>query len=386
MKPLDAFHLVLESIKKNTYTIFSLGFDRLWNIPRFLLYPLFFTGTLAKYIIGYPLGVLIGGIAAGIIFFINLFKTKSHDVLNSFGSTSIAPTPTSQSAPTVAANSVFVPVSTATMSTSGDKATPLPAIPFVELTPSAEEIKATVRRKKIKEKQLSLREKNQALQTHIGQEIINLSVQCQVYDAHNNQILELKNRLAEAQHTQNHATKCAGYHTKTAIEFSPGLQFMYPNTPSLWYISKDIQVPSVVADHVARTTAAEQCTLLRQQLNDLGTMEPPTAYQARAALRDLKQRLERLCYTAITDADLSVQHATYMTVLNDVASAFSDDPKFRVNDFKPTSEYATCAYVSFWIKRLPKTFWLPEELKKYLIASTSDLSESDAQDIYQSCP
>ncbi len=382
MKPSVAFYSTIEWVAELTNNIFSFGYNRHPGVPHFLLYPMFFTGELATYVIGYPLGVLAGGIAASVVFFVNLFKTKGHQVPNSPALTPAAPTPIVES---VSAE-VSTPIAAAVVSTPVVR--PIPALAVPTPTPSNEQIKATVQLKKIKEQQTSLKTKNQLLQTYIDQKTISLSAECQVYDANKEQILTLKNRLAAEENKQCYATKQDGYRMEKKKEISVYHRYHYPNMPPI-YITKETMIPKIVPDYEARTTAAGQCVLLTQQLKELSMIAPPAAYQARGTLRDLQQRLKQLPHTARTDVDLSVQHAAYLTILNDVASVVSNDPRFKVNHFKPTSQRATCAYVSFWVKRLPETetLKLPEELKNYIVSfAAPDLSLRDAEDIYQTCP
>ena len=74
MKASKAFYKTLKFIMNGVNTIFSFGVDR--PVTNYLLIPLFLLGKLAKYTLGFLLGIILGGLAAFAISIINLFKAE----------------------------------------------------------------------------------------------------------------------------------------------------------------------------------------------------------------------------------------------------------------------------------------------------------------------
>lgn len=93
MKSSRAFYATFKFITEMTNKIFSLGYDRLNYCNRIWPIPLYLIGKLAKYVIGYPLGIVAGLFAAGIVGIVKIFKDqKANDDEKEVYSTSNSPT------------------------------------------------------------------------------------------------------------------------------------------------------------------------------------------------------------------------------------------------------------------------------------------------------
>ena len=82
MKASEAFYSSFEYVTELTSYIFSLGHRRIFANDNFLIIGLFVLGQLAKYVIGFPLGLVVGVLAAGIVALINLFKPDRQPEIN----------------------------------------------------------------------------------------------------------------------------------------------------------------------------------------------------------------------------------------------------------------------------------------------------------------
>ena len=76
MKAEKAFTLTLKFSMEFTNFIVSFGYDKLSSFDNYLALPLFFLGKLARYVIGFPLGILAGILAAGFVAIANLVKSN----------------------------------------------------------------------------------------------------------------------------------------------------------------------------------------------------------------------------------------------------------------------------------------------------------------------
>jgi hypothetical protein len=67
MKPSVAFYSSFEYVTELTSHIFSFGHRRYFTNDNFFIVGLFLLGQLAKFIIGFPIGLIVGTFAAALV-------------------------------------------------------------------------------------------------------------------------------------------------------------------------------------------------------------------------------------------------------------------------------------------------------------------------------
>lgn len=332
MKPSFAFYSTFDFVTGITNKIFSLGYDNLGYDDGYLPLPLFLLGKCAKYLIGWPLGILAGSLAAGIVAIANLFYKNNG--------------PVNQDRPPVRQNEPRVQLA--------EEEEKQPNTNFKLPVLSHEE--RMISEKKAMEQRVFSEKKDQflhritALIQFITNKINLLQPQYQLYEGIKKNCLQFKADLAYQSSVSEGARKISHYSTETKTVWrclcGATIAPICPYCRAPVYPHKvQESIPVYVPDEDRRLQAKNLCIFLSAQWkSECEKLAPvPAEYTLHGTLSDINSRLNSLL-SHIKQINEDQKRLTpllekYLSILNEIEPLFYLKELFRKADFLPKSNY-----------------------------------------------
>lgn len=302
--------------------------------PAFYMFPLvivtsiyslllMITGKIAKYSLGYPIGIIIGGMSLCITALLNFMRTLK--------GASKPPTPTSAQ---------------------------LPQRSHIPTPKERLALRAFAEKKNVLQRKLTL------LTQLIDGEVVRLNPLCVQHE----QVVEDFNRLtSQLTYTTSdkYASKIFDYETKKRMVRSScqcgqyaqsrhGCTICY--TPM--FISIEERIPIYGPDYEKITRATAACITIEAQLQNLSlqTANPPSVYVQRVTMFRIREKLANInLETVLEEKTLTHQLEIYKEILNkDVTPYFSEHhpTTFKKLDYLPISQYAELILASCYIQKI----------------------------------
>lgn len=395
MKPSEAFYSTIEQVTRVTSLIFSFGYDRIFMNDNVFIHVLFILGQFAKFVIGFPLGFIIGTFAAGIVAFINLFDEDDDIVIpnnvNPVINRAVTPVIEMKNIEPVIEIKVDIPTTRA--------AQPAP-FPLDRVAKKTEEIS----RKSFAEKKRQLISSINLLTQFIDQKLIRVQPFVQPYEDSQQRIEDLKRQLATQYNIASSAKKFSHNDTKIDYKVSclcgctpgPGHMTLMCTFCKGPVVQKELRKtsPVYVADNAARRAAQIQSKTISLALDKevKEYSQPPVECEIKKQLLGLNWQLQGILRSARTeknDSNLLSVLLQYKNILSKAEHYLSTaEDHFSKADFTPKSDYAQ-QYVA--VKMLQQAVRqnglfqsIPTELQERvaLFTTPSTFSEEDARHIF----
>lgn len=378
MRPSEAYYKTFDLVTNLCDSVFSLGYNY-FELHPFLFgilgLPFYFSGKMAKFVIGYPLGFIIGGIAASAV----AMRNKMHAPLNV-----------------------------------GQMKQDTPQPPIEYVISAAEDLMM----KAYAEKKDKLLSKIDSLKLTIQEKIDAITVIHNLYDKTLGQYHGLKNQLIKAKENSKSAKKFShnriettteqrivhhqynmygstmvgSYHYHNISMFNHGTDYGYE-----FYEVKN-EIPVYVPDLKQRENAEQKALMLEQQLKEEFNNSPPIkpdGYERKdtllsyiAKLDSLKSTVSKLPNNA--ESKLLSCLANFKSLLVTINAFFSShDEPLNHNTFLPKSDYAANIVTAKLINQCARQnrFFgdVPAEVRELIAISSnqSSLAEQDVRMIYR---
>ncbi len=386
MKPSVAFFSTIEWVTELTSNIFSIGHSRIFHNDSIFIVPLFLLGQFAKFVIGYPLGFIVGAFAAGIVALINLFNPERQP--GTAVQNQIEPEVVMAAAPILEAETAILQPTIVVQEA---------PVPSDEITKRTE----TVNRKSFAEKKTKLLGCADSLAQCIDQKLTRIQAVVQPYEESQQRIghlkreLQMQNTIALSAKKFSHTETMIARETVCPCGNKAGFILFQCGLCKGPVFQKEIHKknPVYIADTAARQTAQQQAQIIAAELSEETKKysQPPAECAVKAQLSQLNDQLRRLL--PATQSEVSESHllsllSRYKKILSEAENCFSTEDQFHKADFIPKSDYAQ-HYVA--VKMLQQATRqnglfqsLPIELQENvaLFTTSSAFSEGDARHVF----
>lgn len=326
-----------------TQNIFSMGYDELRYSRDSFSYVLFSFGKLMSFVIGYPLGIIVGTLAAGVVWFLNLFKNENRNSsVNHMDIEFCRPTFNK-------AEKILSQVSLDFSQQSNE---------YIELNaPSAcgkDEMRTESKAPHIER---GFNEKKERLLTRIAQlmefidkkiESIVSSCEYKKYELILNHYAHLQEQLRNEKSVAENATKFS--HNNSHTEITANCLCGWKSTPGICpcchsptFIRQTTKInPVYIPDMEKRDNAKNNCESLSEMLLSIESEKsnPPDGYKNKKFLNSIIDKIRNLIgliKTTTIELDLSPRMSAYKQMLHEVELFFIHDEDFIKDDYLPTS-------------------------------------------------
>lgn len=364
MKPYKAFKRVLNLTASSSDYLFSFGYNYFDAHP-FLLGPLslpfYLLGKSAKYLIGFPLGLLCGGIAFGLTAMVNYFNNAGIEKMRN-DKTLIKPSHH------VIKNTLYQP--------------PTLNIAHVDLEAKAD---INIELEALQEKKKVLTEKINEVVALLRQKIHELSPVCLPYEKARDRYNDLLHKKHMISHIlqikrSNVIHTCCACGSKTFSAASSICTMCHSG----------ILFPSVTQVMKSETEINLVEQKLQKEFNNTPPL-PPTEFTVKASLAAKKQEftlLMRGVNQAANESTLLGLLKQFRGILISVHQFFTPEENFNSEHYLPKSNYAQCLSAMVMINKSAGENGLfatiPDELREKVIAHTVDQSaEQDAKKVFR---
>lgn len=410
-----AFYATFKFITEMTNKIFSLGCDRLnycssiWPIPFYLI------GKLAKYVIGFPLGIVAGLFAGGIVGIVNLFKNKKvNDIEKEVSPTSHTATfnPVSHELKKEGMRNLFLsdvditsnrPIFNTEFNefkkegihnlllSSGKDGVPVQDTNIKK--------KAKIYQSALNEKKVKLRNKIDLLGVLIEDKITLLNQRCKIHDEILTHCDQLQSQLNDEGLIAHSAQKFSHNQPYTEKKMSCPCGFVKS------YICPHCKMPAIshetikttpiyVPDTAKRNLAKRNCVSIAKELasEKEKTLLTQAEYTKREDLIEIKEKLCQfisLVSNVQNENKLLELLTNYSIILSEVEKHMSEEKSFRKNDYLPKSDYAQSIIAAMMIRQTSRGNVLfqkiPEEVQELIALATTlpGFSQEEARNIFR---